>query len=318
MWQYVVRRLAISIVLVFVVSVLTFVLQSVAPGDMAKTILSGGGISGNYTPEMYANLRHELGLDQPVMVQYGQWLSRAIRGDLGISPISGLDVDSVIASRLPVTLSLVFVGTGITVLLGVGLGTLSAVRGGWLGRTVDVLSLVGYAVPNFWLALVLMAVFAVKLRLLPPTGFVSFGESPEGWLRSLVLPVATVAVSGCATLAKQTRDSMLYALSQDYVRMLRANGASERSVIFRHGLRNAAIPVVTVVGLVVIGIFAGSVFIESVFGLPGMGRLAVTATLQHDLPLVQGVVVVFTLVTVAANLIVDLMYGWLNPKVRAR
>lgn len=319
MARLIARRLSISVVLVFVISLLTFVLQSLAPGDVAKTILSSGsssGLGGGYTDEQHQQLRHELGLDRPLLVQYWDWLSGAVQGDLGVSPISGLDVTAAIGGRLPVTVSLVVLGTLATAVLGVSLGVISAVRGGRLGRVVDVLSLVGFALPNFWLALMLMALFAVTLGLLPATGYVPIDVSPSEWARSLILPVGTLAVSGTATFAKQTRDSMLDALAGDYVRMLRANGASEWSIIVRHALRNAAIPVVTLVGLMFIGLFSGAVFIENVFALPGMGRLAVQATAQHDLPVVQGVVVVLTLVVVVTNLIVDLVYGWLNPKVR--
>lgn len=318
MLRLVARRLTISVALVLVVSFLTFLLQTLAPGDMARTILTSGsgGAGGGYTDEAYRELRHALGLDQPILVQYWQWLSGAITGDLGRSPISGLDVSTAIADRLPVTLSLVVLGTVATATLGVGLGILSATRGGPLGRLVDVFSLIGIALPNFWLALVFMSLFAVSFGLLPATGYVPLEDSATNWALSLVLPVATLALPGAAVFAKQTRDSMLDALAQHHVRILRANGASERSIVFRHALRNAAIPVVTLIGLTFIGIFAGTVFIESVFALPGMGRLAVQATTQHDLPVVQGVVIVFALVAVAVNLIVDLIYGWLNPKVR--
>lgn len=318
MLQLITRRLGISVALVVLISLLMFVLQSLAPGDLARTILTSGsgGVPGGYTQEAHTHLRHELGLDQPLLVRYGQWLSDAVRGDLGTSPISGLEVSSTIASRMPVTLSLVVLGTTAVVVLGVGLGVVSSIRGGRIGRAVDVLSLVGFAVPNFWLAVVLITLFAVNLGILPATGFVPLNVSVSEWARSLVLPVTVLALPGVAVFAKQTRDSMLEALSQDFVRMLRANGASEASIVFRHALRNAAIPVVTLVGLTFIGIFSGVLIIESVFGLPGMGRLAVQATTQHDLPLVQGVVVVFTLVVVVVNLVVDLAYGWLNPKVR--
>lgn len=318
MLRLVTRRLMISVVLVFLISLLTFVLQSLAPGDIAKTILKSqsGGVSGGYSDEQYLQLRHALGLDQPLLVQYWEWLSGAVHGDLGTSPISGLDVASAIGGRLPVTLSMVVLGTIATAILGIGLGVVSAVRGGRLGRAVDVLSIIGFAVPNFWLAILLMAVFAVTLGLVPATGYVPLAESPTGWARSLILPVGTLALAGTAGFAKQTRDSMLDALSQDFVRVLRANGASEVSIVFRHALRNAAIPVVTLVGLMFIALFSGAVFIENVFALPGMGRLAVQATSQHDLPVVQGVVVVLTLVVVATNLVVDLTYSWLNPKVR--
>lgn len=317
MLALVAKRLGVSVVLVFLISLLTFVLQSLAPGDVAKAILTEGrGVTGGYTPEAYAQLREELGLNDPVLLQYWHWLGDALRGDLGTSPITGLEVTSMIADRLPVTLSLVVLGTLANALIGVALGVVSAVRGGRLGRALDVFSLAGYALPNFWLALILMSIFAVTLGLLPATGYVSLASSPRDWALSLILPVATIAIQGVASFAKQTRDSMLEAMSQDYVRMLRANGASERSIVYRHALRNAAIPVVTMVGLAIIGIFAGAVFIESVFALPGMGRLTVEATESHDLMTLQGVVIVFTLVVVAVNLLVDLIYGWLNPKVR--
>lgn len=315
MSQLIAKRLSVSVVLVFAISLLTFALQSLAPGDVAQTILSEG-LGGSYSEEQYRELSHELGLDQPFFVQYWQWLSGAITGDLGTSPVSGLDVGSAIASRLPVTISLVILGTLTTTLVGVSLGILSAVRGGRLGRVVDILSLVGFALPNFWLALLFMALFAVTLGLLPATGYVPLDVSPVDWARSLILPVGTLAVTGIATFAKQTRDSMLGALSLPFVQMMRANGASEASIIFRHALRNAAIPIVTLVGLVFIGLFSGAVFIENVFALPGMGRLAVQATIKHDVPVVQGIVVVLTLIVVLTNLLVDLTYGWLNPKVR--
>ncbi|WP_116948279.1 ABC transporter permease [Jiangella endophytica] len=318
MLQLIARRLSVSVLLILLISFLTFVLQSLAPGDVAKTILNSGSgqLGGGYTDEQYQELRRALGLDQPLLVQYWDWLSHAIRGDLGVSPVSGVDVTSAISSRLPVTVSLVVLGTVVTAALGIGLGMISAVRGGRLGRVVDVFSVIGFALPNFWLALLLVALFAVSLGMLPATGYVPIDVSPAEWARSLILPIATLSLSATASFAKQTRDSMLDTLSRDFVRMLRANGASEASIVFRHGLRNAAIPVVTLVGLLFIGLFSGAVFIESVFALPGMGRLAVQATEQHDLPVVQGVVVVLTLVVVVTNLAVDLVYGWLNPKVR--
>ncbi|PZF82407.1 ABC transporter permease [Jiangella anatolica] len=316
MMRLVARRLIISVALVLFISLLTFVLQTLAPGDVARTILGCGGQTASCPEQQYQALRHELGLDQPLMVQYWQWLSQALTGDLGVSPVSGLDVSSAILSRLPVTASLVLLGTAATALVGVSVGVLSAVRGGRLGRVVDVLSLLGFALPNFWLALVFMALFSVTLGLLPATGYVPIDVSPRDWALSLILPVGTLMLAGMAGFAKQTRDSMLESLSQEYVRFLRANGASELSIVFRHALRNAAIPVVTMVGMLFVGLFSGALFIESVFALPGMGRLAVQATLGHDLPIVQGVVVVFTLIVVATNLVVDLVYGWLNPKVR--
>lgn len=313
MLRLVLRRLALSVPLVGVITLLTFLLQSVAPGDTARTLL---GV--NYTPAAHEELRHELGLDRPVLVQYGDWLAGALRGDLGTSPITGLDVGAEIGNRLAVTLSLIVAATVVAALAGIALGVLSAVRQGWLGRAVDVLSLAGLGLPNFWLGLVLVSLFAVALPLLPATGYVPFTDSPGGWARSLVLPVATLTVAAAAVIAAQTRDAMLAALRQDFVDTFRANGASNRSVVVRHALRNAAIPVVTVVGLVFVSLVSGTVLVEAVFAMPGLGGLAIQAATQHDLPMLQGVALTFTLIVVVVNLLVDLTYGWLDPKVRVR
>lgn len=311
MLRLIARRLSISAALVVLISFLTFVIQALTPGDAVRAALGY-----NYTPQAYRQLRAQLGLDQPLLVQYGRWLGHAITGNLGTSPVSGLDVGTEIAQRLPVTLSLVTIATAVTAVAGIGLGVLGAVRRGWVARAVDALSLSGYALPNFWLALVLVTVFAVEIPLLPATGYVSLSADPAGWARSLVLPVATLALQGVAVFARHTRDSMRAVLALDFVSVLRANGATERSIVFRHALRNAAIPAVTVTGLTFIGLFSGTVFIETIFAMPGLGGLAVQATTTHDLPVVQGIVVVFTLVVVLVNLLVDLAYGWLNPKVR--
>lgn len=311
MLRLILRRLLISVPLVVVVMFLTLLLQAVAPGDTAAAILGD-----HYTPEAYERLRYELRLDDPLPVQYWHWLEGALHGDLGVSPVSGLGVSDQIVSRFGVTLSLALTTAVLATLIGVILGVISAIRGGALGRAVDVLSLTGFALPNFWLALVLVTVFAVQLRLLPATGYVPFTSSPSGWAKSLILPVVALAVHAVAVIAKQTRDGMLDALNREFVQTLRANGASEVSIIFRHALRNAAIPVVTVIGLLMIGLLSGVVLIETVFAMPGLGELAVSAVTMHDLPMVQGIVATFTVIVVVVNLFVDLAYGWLNPKVR--
>ncbi|MFC0531660.1 ABC transporter permease [Phytohabitans kaempferiae] len=311
MLRLILRRVLLSVPLIFAVSILTFVLQELAPGDTAQTILGD-----NYTEESYDYLRHRLGLDQPMHERYLDWLAGALRGDLGVSAISGLDVGHQIAARMGVTVSLAVAATTVSAIVGVALGVVSAVRGGLLGRAVDVLSLIGFATPAFWLGLVLVSVFAVEWRILPATGYVPLTTSVGGWLASLVLPVAALTSSAVATIAKQTRDGMLSALSRDFVHTLRANGATEASIIFRHALRNAAIPVVTVIGLLFVGLMTGVVVIEVTFGMPGLGSLALTAITRHDLPMVQGIVIAFTLIVVVGNLLVDLTYGWLNPKAR--
>lgn len=295
----------------FLVSALTFTLVSLTPGDPARTILGPQG-----TQEQYEALRTEMGLDQPLPERYVEWLADAVRGDLGTSLFNGESVTSLLGQRLPVTITLVIGGVVCSAVLGVSLGLLSARRRGGIARTVDVLSLVGSAIPSFWFGLVLATLFAVRFGWFPVVGYTPLTESPADWIRSVTLPIATLAVSGIALVAKQTRDAMLQELDKDYVLMLRAHGASEATVQLKHALRNAAVPIITVVGVLMIGLLGGTVLVESVFSLPGLGSLAVTRTLQHDLPVIQGVTVLFAGIVVAVNLVVDLAYAWANPKVR--
>jgi peptide/nickel transport system permease protein len=258
----------------------------------------------------------QLGLDQPLVVQYGRWLGQALQGDLGMSYFTKERVVDLLNSRLPVTLWVMAGILCVVVCVGIALGVASALKGGWVGRTIDTLSLAGLIFPSFWVALVFISVFAVWLRWLPATGYTPFLQDPRQWLLGLVLPVLSVSLQPITSVAKQTRDAMSDVLSRDFIRSLRACGISEPVVIFKHALRNAALPVVTVLGLVMVGAISGTVFVERVFVLPGLGSLAVNATLQSDIALLQGATLYFTLMTIAINLLVDLSYGWLNPKVR--
>lgn len=311
MLQVVLRRLLLSVPLVLVVTFLTFFLNSLAPGDLASTILGADG-----TREQYLALRAELGLDRPLILQYLGWAGNALRGDLGVSHFTQESVLSLVNGRLGVSLSIMAGVLVVCLVLGLLLGVASALKGGWVGRAIDAFSLVGLIFPSFWLALVLISLFAVTLRWLPATGYVFFSDSPKDWALSLVLPIFSVAMYSITSIAKQTRDAMNDVMGRDFIRALRACGLPERSVIWKHALRNAALPVVTVLGLVMIGAISGTVFVERVFVLPGLGSLAVSAALNKDILLLQGVTLYFTLMTVAINLLVDLSYGWLNPKVR--
>jgi peptide/nickel transport system permease protein len=310
MLTIIVRRLLLAIPLLLAVSVLVFLLQALTPGDLVHTILGA-----NYTPEGAARLREQLGLNLPLWEQYWQWLVGALHGDLGHSPISGLDVANTLMERLPATLSLIGGTLLVSAVVGISLGVVSAVRGGWLGRVVDVLSVVGFALPNFWLGLVFVSIFAVTLRLFPTTGYVPLETSPGGWITSLVLPVVTLSVLGVAMIARQTRESMSETLARDFIEMQRAHGLAESRII-GHALRNAAIPIVTIIGVLFVALLSGTVFVESVFALPGLGGTAVQATIQHDAPMIEGVAVLFTLIVLVVNLVVDVAYAWLNPKVR--
>ncbi|MER2133321.1 MAG: ABC transporter permease [Arthrobacter sp.] len=306
-------RLGLAVVLLVVVSALTFGLTAIAPGDPVATILGSGA-----TPEAVAAMRISLGLDDPIVVQYWRWLQDAVVGDFGTSMVSGQAVSAAIGDRLPVTLSLVLLATAVSAVAGIALGMISAIRGGVLGRITDVLAIGGYVIPNFWLGLMLVLIFAVQFAWLPATGYVGFAQDPPGWLRSLILPIIAVSLMGVTAIAKQTRDAMRQVMGTEFIMVLRADGFSERRIIFSHALRNAAIPIVTGTGVLFVGMFGGTVLIESVFVLPGIGTLAVSAARSGDITTLQGVAVVFCLVVIVANVIVDLLYGWLNPKVRTQ
>ena len=314
MLRHTVRWLVSSLVLLFVITVLTFVLASMAPGDAAKAILSSQ--SGSYTMQQYQQVRHALGIDQPLPVQYWHWLDGVLHGSLGTDLFSGQPVTQELNTRLGPSLSIIVGTVIVSGLVGVSLGIVSALRGGALGRLVDVVSLAGLALPNFWLALVLAEVLAVKVQVFPATGYAPLSADPGPWLRSIALPVLTLSAGGVAFVAKQTRDSLSEVMSRDFIVMLRARGLSRRSVVLRHALRNAAIPVVTVLGLLLVGLLGGTVLIENVFSIPGLGQEAVTAAGSHDLPVIEGVAFYFVVVVVIANLLVDVSYRLLNPRMR--
>jgi peptide/nickel transport system permease protein len=305
------RRLALSLPLLLLVPTVTYFLAALIPGDMARTILGM-----NASQAQYQQLRQSLGLNEPLLSRYFSWLGSALHGNLGASLSWQQPVAAMLNSRLEVTLSLVIGSTVVAAAAGVTLGVAAALRANAAGRVVDGIAMAGLAIPNFFLGLLLVSWFAVTLRVFPATGYTPFGQSPGGWLSSITLPVITLAATGVAMIAKQTRDSMREVLDRPFIRTLRAAGVPDRSIIARHALRNAAIPVVTVTSLFFIASLGGAVLVESVFALPGLGTLVVQATSQHDLPLIQGVAVYFTIAVVCVNLLVDLAYSWLDPRVR--
>ena len=305
------HRLAWSVPLAIAATAVSFVLVAFLPGDAAVSL-----VGRNATEEQLDQVREDLGLDQPVWVQYGRWFEGAIRGDLGDSMISRQPVTAQLNGRLAPSMSLIVGATLVATTFGVAIGILGA-RRGRIGRVVDSGSIAGLAVPDFWLGLVLIVLFAVHLGWLPPTGYVPWRDGVGAWLRSVALPIVTLSVPATAILARQTREAMSTALGREYVRTLRAAGLGERSIVFRHGLRNAAIPVLTVAGLVFVGALGGTVAVESVFAVPGLGSTAVQATSTRDLPLIQGVVVYFTLVVIVANLLVDCAYGYFDPRLQS-
>lgn len=311
MLRIVLRRLLWAVPLVLGVSLVVFLLASLVPGDPARTILGESA-----TPESVAALRSSLGLDRPWYEQYLSWLGGLAHGDLGTSVFTGEQVTSALNSRLAVTLALVLTTVVVSTVVGVATGMVGALRGGVVARVLDVVSLAGIALPSFWVALVLVSVFAVKLRLFPATGYVSPDVSVGGWAASLVLPVVSLGLLGISIIAKQTRDAAMTVLDSDHVAVLRANGLPETRLVLVHVLRNASIPVVSAIGVVFVGSLDATVFVESVFVLPGLGSRATQATVDHDVSVILGIGVYFTLVVVLVNLLVDVAYGLLDPKVR--
>jgi peptide/nickel transport system permease protein len=313
MGRLVVRRLLSLVPLLFVVSVLVFGLIVLLPGDRARAIAGDDA-----SPEQVAQVRESLGLDRPIVVQYGHWVGDVARGDLGTSVFVNYKVSDAIRSRAPVTLSLIGAGLLISLLVGIPLGTVAGSRpGSRLDRLVTLGSAGGVAIPNFWLALLLLLLFTSVFTWLPATGYVGFADSPVEWLRHLILPAVTLGAAGAAEIVFQTRAGIANVLQQDYIRTLRATGLPERTVIGKHALKNAMVPVVTVAGLQISRLFGFSVIVERIFGLPGIGSLAVEAVFKRDVPVIQGIVLVVTVVILLTNLLVDVSYGWFNPKMRA-
>ncbi|MFF4776642.1 ABC transporter permease [Microtetraspora fusca] len=310
MIRTVAARLATLVVLVWVVSLAVFALVLLIPGDPTTTLLGD-----NATPEQVTALRTSLGLDDPLLMRYWRWLSGALQGDLGTSMLSSYPVTQAIGDRIGVTVSLVVSALVLSVVLGLVIGVLAAVRqGGWFDRLTLLGSSIGIAMPNFWLGLVLVTFFGAELGLFPTSGYARPGDGVGDWVAHLVLPVVTLAAGGVAEIARQARASLVDTLRLDFVRTAAAKGLSPLSIVGKHALRTAMIPVITVMGLQVSRLFGMSVLVEAVFALPGIGSLMVASVFDRDIPMIQGTVLLATVVVVVVNLLVDLSYGWLNPK----
>ncbi|PJE30947.1 peptide/nickel transport system permease protein [Pseudooceanicola antarcticus] len=311
MLKYLSRKLLSGICLLFIVSAVTFVLIFGSTENVARNILGESA-----TAEDIAAYNHQLGIDRPLLVQYGSWLQGALRGDLGDSWTRNQRVAPSLQSRLPVTLSIVGVAVLLTGAFSVLLGVTAAVRRGLADQIIQVISVVGFAMPNFWLGLLLVLLFAVQLQWLPPTGYVSFSTSPQQWAAGLVLPVAALVFSGIASSSQQVRGAVIDALNQDYVRTLRARGVRRRSILYRHALRNALPAALTVLSVQFVALLGGAAVIERIFAIPGLGSLTVDAALQGDVPVLMGVVVTLVIVVVIVNIMIDVLNAMLNPKVR--
>ncbi len=312
MLRLLVTRLLAAIPLMFLVGTIVFFLQQLNPVDPTAALL------GDDTSDAAVEAaREDLGLNEPVLTQYTTWLGDAVRGDLGKSWFNGEDVTTLLVRRAKVTFSIVLGSILVALVLGVSLGIAAALKAGrWQDRLVTVVSSLGIAVPNFWVAIILAAIFAVNLGWFPALWSVSRTSTVTGWIYTIILPCLALGTASSAAIARQTRSAMIGVLQQDYIRTALAKGLPVRRVIYRHALRNAAIPIVTLIGFQLSALIGGSIFVEFIFNIPGLGTIGVESVQRNNAPITLGFVMITTLVVVIANIFLDLSYAWLNPKVR--
>ncbi len=316
MLRFLIQRLLAVVPVLLVVSIVVFLILRLAPGDPAAVIAGASA-----TSQEIEQVRKQLGLDQPLVVQYGIWVGKVLQGDLGYSFYLNRPVTDLIAQRIEPTLALAFGTIVLAVLLAVPLGTLAAWRmGGWLDRLLSGFSVLGFSVPVFVIGYVLIYIFSMQLSILPVQGYKRlFGNDGQGlwaWMRHLILPWATLGLIYIALIARVTRASVSEALTEDYIRTARAKGINEVAVLLRHALANAAVPIVTVIGIGVAILIGGVVVTETVYSIPGLGSLTVEAVLNRDFPMIQGVVLFFSVLYVLINLLVDVSYLFLDPRIR--
>ncbi len=317
MTAYIIRRLIQALFVLILVTLIVFFVMRLLPGDPVLIYVAQTAELEAMPPEMLDILRAEFGLDKPIMVQYANWVSGIFQGDFGTSIFYREEVSMLMLERFPVTLHLGVLALIIGAVFGVLAGLLAAVRRGkWLDKVVTPLTYVGITIPVFWLGILLMYAFGLKLQWLPISGYTS--PMDDFWLstRQVIMPVISMAVFGLAANARQMRSSMLEVTQQDYVRTAWSKGLSERKVIVRHALKNSLIPVITLMGIGVGIIFGGSVFVETVFAIPGVGRLLVSSIFGQDYVVVQAITFIIAVIVLVVNLIVDISYGWFDPRIR--
>ncbi|MEW5879491.1 MAG: ABC transporter permease [Pseudomonadota bacterium] len=312
MLRYTLKRLLATIPVMGIVALFVFSLLYISPGDPAAVI--AGDIA---TAEDIARIRAQLGLDEPYLVRFGHWLADLARGDLGTSIFTKLPVSTLIAQRIEPTLALTVCTLVVAVSLAVPLGVIAAARaGGWIDRVVMAVSVMGFSVPVFVIAYGLILLFAVRLDWLPVQGYRSLAEGFGPFIRHMILPSVALGIVYMALIARITRATMLDVLAQDYVRTATAKGLAPGTVLTRHALKNAAVPIVTIIGIGVALLIGGVVVTETVFAIPGLGRLTVDAILRRDYPIIQGITLLFSAVYVLVNLLVDLSYSLFDPRIR--
>jgi peptide/nickel transport system permease protein len=311
--NYILRRFLSMVPVLLIVSMIAFALLYVLPGDPAVAIL--GENAGNQ--QTYLALRRDLGLDQPLYVQYLNWLGRVVQGDFGQSIRTHESVSSVLVQRVPISLYLGAAGLVVGLALGLSVAVASALKpGSRIDSVGTLLAMGGVAIPSFWQALLLVYIFAVLLRWVPPSGFTSPFIDPALSARMLILPAIVLGTHSAAVIMRQGRSALMEVLEQDYITTARSKGLGDRSVVARHALKNAMIPIVTVVGLQVGSLVSGAAITETVFAIPGVGRAAVDAIFFRDYPVLQGAVLVLTLAVLIANLLTDVAYAYLDPRIR--
>jgi peptide/nickel transport system permease protein len=309
--KFILKRLLNGIIMLFAVSLLAYFLMYLGAGNVARLIL---GLQA--TQDEVAALNEQLGLNKPFIEQYFSWLVNAVQLNLGESWSMPEPVADSLFPRLGVTLTIVALTTLVAALVSIVLGTVAALKGGWIDRVVQFIGLFGFAVPGFLVAFFLVTLFAIQIPIFNAVGYTDFADSPTEWAKSVTLPVIALAVSGIAAAAQQVRGSVKDALNMDYVRTLRARGLSFNRVVFKHVLRNAGGPALSIIGVQFVGMLGGSVLIEQIFAIPGLGPYAVGSTSSSDIPAIMGLVVATALIVIAVNLVIDLLSAALNPKVR--
>ncbi|GAU80831.1 ABC transporter permease [Bosea sp. BIWAKO-01] len=312
MLAFIVRRIITTIPVMAFVALFVFSLLYIAPGDPAAVIAGDQA-----TPADVEKIRLSLGLDRPYLIRFGEWLFRVLQGDLGTSIFTSLPVTQLISQRIEPTVSLMVLTLIFAVVIAVPMGVIAAWKAGtWVDKSAMAFAVLGFSIPVFVVGYLLAYVFALKLDWLPVQGYTPLSEGLWPWLRNLILPSVTLGLVYIALIARITRATMLEVLQQDYIRTARSKGLGQRSVLFLHALKNAAIPIVTIIGIGIALLIGGAVVTESVFAIPGLGRLTVDAILRRDYPVIQGVVLMFSFVYVLVNLIIDLVYTLLDPRIR--
>lgn len=318
MLVFIIRRIFLAVIILILATLLVFFSMRLLPGDPILMLVTANQ-QQEFNEEYLLELEHRHGLDKPMIVQYLNWANGVLHGDLGISILTQRPVSDEIFRRLPISVHVGGLAFIIGHILGIPAGVISAIRRGkWLDNVITTLANIGITIPNFWLGIILMYVFGLYLQWLPIMGYTS--PFDDFWLstKQLIMPVICLVIFPLAGVARQARSSMLEVLHQDYIRTAWSKGLSERVIVIKHALKNGLIPIITLAGMAIAGIIGGGVIMETVFNIPGLGRLAVSSVISQDYPYVQAISLFVAIAVVCANLIVDIAYGWIDPRIRFR